>query len=187
MSHLIVRAVGGRGAALSLSSPTPIRRLQNQDGVRSPLSQAHTHRCSAHTHRDTHIHHGSHKTQILPSPIRHACLHRCALTCAHTHTHPSHHAGEKRTPYLIIFLGPSWGPTASGEIVPNEASALVVETKNVLSGSSSSDRGPQSHPAFLSPGSQVESLTKTLSNRTWDWRSSRQHKCFPWNRICTKK
>lgn len=130
----IVRAAGGRGDQIL----SPLRfhtcwMAAEAGGARSPLSQARAQGCSAHTGKHTHSSKLSQDTDTAshPQPRTSSC--RRSLSHKHTLTHAVA-AGREKWPLCVgILPALSYAPIAPGEIVPNEASALVGEIKNLPS------------------------------------------------------
>ena len=105
--------------------------LQKQGGARSPLSQARAQECSAHTGKHTHSSKLSQDTDTAshPQPRTSSC--RRSLSHKHTLPHAVAAGREKWPPCIGILPVLSCAPIAPGEIVPNEASVLVGEIKNL--------------------------------------------------------
>ena len=119
---------------IPLALPLPLSGCGTR-AVRSYLCRRHALMDGLHTEVNTRIHQGSSRAPRPPPPgISRRLL---SLAQRHTLTHACHSGqGEMVTVHFPR------APFAPGEIVLNEASALMGETKNLQHGFSLSENGP---------------------------------------------
>lgn len=109
-------------------APAPVGWLRNQGSARSPLTQVRAHGWSAHPGEHTH----SSRLFTPPPAPRDVAWAALSLARRHTLTHACHsRQGEMAAVHLAVPPFFPRAPFAPGEIVLNEASALVGETKNL--------------------------------------------------------